>query len=81
MLRIQQMMSKRIMQEQRTDDKIKLLNIINELTNAGSKRAQTEAVLIEASQNNIPESEVLRLFDELEADHLIRQTRGFIERT
>ncbi len=80
-LRIQQAMSQRLMQEQRVDRKIDILNIINDLTENGRKRAQTEAVLIEASLNGIPEREALQLIDELERDHMVRKpAAGFLER-
>jgi DNA replicative helicase MCM subunit Mcm2 (Cdc46/Mcm family) len=80
-LRIQQQMSQRIMQEQRTDRKIDLLNIVNDLTDGGRKRVQSEAVLLEAAASGISEQEALSLLSELEGDHVVRRPEpGFLER-
>lgn len=80
-IRVQQLMAQRIVQERQTDNKIALLNIVNELTENGRKRVHTEGVLFEAQQQNILEREATRLLDELEKDHLIKQKAGFVERT
>lgn len=81
-LRVQQMMSQRLMQEQRVDRKIDLLNSINELTDGGRKRVQTEAVLIQAQLEGISEQETLQVLDELERDHMVKRSQaGWLERT
>lgn len=80
-LRIQQAMSQRIMAEQQVDRKIDLLDIVNELTDAGRRPVQTEAVLIEASLRGIPERDAISVLDSLERDRLVLRKDGFVERS
>ena len=63
------------------DNKIDLINVINELTDYGNKRVHTEAVMLEAAANGILEREANTLLEDLEKDHLIRRTQGYIEST
>lgn len=68
------------MQEQQTDQKIDVLNIIQELTENGSKLAQTEAILVEASVQGIGPDDTQELIDELVSDHLVKRPRtGYIQ--
>ncbi len=79
-MRVQQMMSRRLMQEQQDNRKIDIINIVNELTDGGKKRTQVEAVIIEARANDITESQVIKLLDELVTDHVIKLNNGMIYR-
>lgn len=70
-MRLQQMMSKRIMNEQTVDRKVDVLSIINDMTNGTKKSIQVESVVLEATQNGFSEGEVLPVLDELDRDGLI----------
>ena len=79
-IRVQQLMSQRLLQEHKTDNKIDLLNLIQELSENGKKRVQVEALLIEAQLANMTEREAINLLDELERDQLItRPKTGWIQ--
>jgi len=79
-IRVQQLMSQRLMQEHKTDNKIDMLNLIQELSENGKKRVQVEALLIEAQLNNMTEREATQLLEELERDNLLRRPKvGWVE--
>jgi DNA replicative helicase MCM subunit Mcm2 (Cdc46/Mcm family) len=82
LLKIQRMMATRIVEETSVDNKIKLLDIINDLVTPANKKVQVEQVIIEAETQGLTESEVMRLLDELKKDHLIVEPEtGFIQKT
>lgn len=79
-IRVQQLMSQRLLQEHKTDNKIDLLNLINEMTENGKKPVQVEGLLIEAQLQNITEREATNLLEELERDQLItRPKTGWVQ--
>ena len=79
-MKVQQLMSQRLMQEQKTDHKIDLLNIIQDLTENGRKPAQTEAVLVEANIQGIGPDEAQDIIDELVKDNLVKRPRtGYVQ--
>lgn len=79
-MKVQQMMSQRLMQEQKTDHKIDVLNIIQDLTENGKQPAQTEAVIVEANIQGIEPDETQSIIDELEKDDLVTRPRtGYVQ--
>lgn len=81
MLRIQRMMSDRVMQEQRTDHKITVLNALQEL-GASSKPVQVEALLLEIQNQGVSADQALNLLEELRTDHLVsRVQQGYVQLT
>lgn len=81
MLRIQRMMSERVMQEQRTDNKITVLNALQDL-GASSKPVQVEALLLEVQTHGVSADETQNLLEDLKTDGLVKRSRGgFVELT
>lgn len=81
-LKVQQLMSQRLMQEQKTDHKIDVLNIIQDLTENGKKPVQTEAVLLEVQINGIEAQEAQDIIDDLIQDNLLKRPRtGYLQVT
>lgn len=77
-LRIQRMMSERVMQEQRTDHKITVLNALNEL-GADKKPVQIEAVIIEVQNRGVSAQQTQNLLEELSKEHMIaRNKQGYV---
>ncbi len=69
-VRIQKMMLSRIVQENEVDQKVRVLDIINQVL--GSKKSiQLEAIILEAEKNNISEDNLMSILSELEKDKLI----------
>ena len=82
LLKIQRLMASKLNQESKVDNKIKLLNILRELTKNGKKEVQTERVLIVATEEGLTESEIIRYLHELEQDNLVENTRtGYVNIT
>jgi len=79
-MRLQRMMASRIVEEQDMDNKIKLMNIINELVTGPKQHVQKEAVLVEADLQGLPERETLRLLEELKKDNFIIEKDGYIKK-
>lgn len=78
-LRVQQLMAQRLMQERKTDNTVSLLEVVRELTENGRRKVHTEAVLIEAQSAGILEREATNLLDELQRNNLISRANGFVE--
>lgn len=79
LLKIQRMMASKIMEESSVDSKIKLMDLLRELTGPKNKKLQTEEVLIEAQMRGFGENETLRLLEELLKDGFIKSpSEGFI---
>jgi DNA replicative helicase MCM subunit Mcm2 (Cdc46/Mcm family) len=70
-MRMQQMMSQRIMREQTVNRKVDVLTIINDMAKGSKKQLQVESIVIEAGYNGIEENDVMRILDELADDKLI----------
>lgn len=80
LLRYQASLSRRVVQEARTDRKLKLLDIANELCR--KKKAQTAALLHEAESQGFSEQEAYELLDELISDGFIAEAgKGYLQRT
>ncbi len=78
-MRVQQMMSKRIVQEQRVDDKISVLNIIHELAGKSAKPVQIEAIFLECEMVGIDERQAADLIADLVKDNLIKKSAGYVQ--
>ncbi len=82
LLRIQNNMASLLAQEAETDNKIKVLSIIDDLTTKTRKKVQVEMVLIEAQSQGLTEAETLRTIDQLVNDRLIYQPEaGYVQKT
>ena len=79
-MRVQRMMASRIVEEQETDSKIRIMSIINELVTDKKKIIQKEAVLVEAQAEGFSEKEVERLLESLENDNFILQQQGYLKK-
>ncbi|MFP4567993.1 MAG: hypothetical protein ACLFN8_03540 [Candidatus Woesearchaeota archaeon] len=80
LLRIQRMMASKIMNESTVDSKIKLMELLREMTGSKNKRLQVEEVIIEAQANGFSENETLRILEELLKDKFINSPEdGYIK--
>lgn len=74
-------MAGRIIQESETDRKIKIMDIVNDLTTMKNKKVQVEQILVEAQMQDMIEEDVTATIDELLDLGLISQPEvGFIQR-
>ena len=74
-LRIQRLMSERVMQEQRTDHKIVVLNALQDL-GASRKPVQVELLLLEVQNRDVGADETQVLLEDLGRDGLVSRPRG-----
>ncbi|MFH1399951.1 MAG: hypothetical protein ABIH41_00380 [Nanoarchaeota archaeon] len=82
LLRTQRMMAARIVQESSVNNKIKLLDIINDLVTTKNKRIHIESIIVEAINQGFTEHETVDLIDQLKTDHLVYELQeGFLQRT
>jgi len=70
-VRIQNLMSSRIAQENEVDLKLKILDIISQLLGKTKKFIQIEEIIIEGNAEGLEEGTVLSVLDQLEKDHMI----------
>ncbi|MBR9703278.1 hypothetical protein GOV10_04530 [Candidatus Woesearchaeota archaeon] len=74
-------MASRIVQESDTDRKLKIMDIVNDLTTMKNKKVQVEQILVEAQMQEMLEEDVTATIDELLDLGLISQPEiGFIQR-
>ncbi len=79
LMRIQRMALRSVTNESETDDKIKLMNIINSLLIGNKKKIQKESILIEAQLEGMIETDVERILTMLKNERLIREPEpGFV---
>lgn len=79
LLRTQRMMASKILEENSFDAKIKLLEIIRNMTTSKNKKIHTEAVIYEAQVEGLSEGDILNFIEELKSDNLIIEPEeGFI---
>lgn len=82
LMRIQRMALRSVTNESETDDKIKLINIINSLLTGNKKKIQKESIIIEAQLEGMTETDVDRVLDLLKRDRLVREPEaGFVSVT
>ncbi|MBN2142299.1 hypothetical protein JW711_03125 [Candidatus Woesearchaeota archaeon] len=80
-MRQQNMMLRSVAQESETDNKIKILDIVNNLVGAKNKKIQKEAVLIEAQGEGMLADESERILDGLIDDRVLEEPEpGFVKR-
>ena len=79
LMRIQRMTLRSVTNESETDNKIKLMNIINNMITKKRKKVQKESILLEAQAEGMTETEIERIFGLLKDDHLITEPEpGYI---
>lgn len=81
LLRYQNTLSREVVQEARTDKKIKLLNVINDLTGYGKRKVQIAVVVHQVESLGMSETEAYDLIDELAADHLVVEKDSYIAKS
>ena len=74
LLKVQRMMASKILDESSMDYKIRLYDMIREMTTSKNKTIQVEQIIVEASTEGFSESETLTMLDELERDGLLKYT-------
>lgn len=77
-IRIQNLIASRIATENEVDNKLLVIDIINQLQGK-KKYVQVEEVILEANYQNISGDEILRLLDELNKDNVIIMLDGRIK--
>jgi len=81
LMKIQQQMAGRIMQESETDQKLELMDIINSLTTIRRPKVQVEQVILEAQNHGMTEDQALRAIDELiDFGYVTQPEEGFLQR-
>lgn len=79
LMRIQRMALRTVTNESETDDKIKLMNIINNMVTDKKKKIHKESILLEAQLEGMGETDVDRFIDLLKKDRMIAEPEeGFI---
>jgi DNA replicative helicase MCM subunit Mcm2 (Cdc46/Mcm family) len=82
MMRYQSFVSRQVVQEAKTDRKINVLMIVNDLSPTSKKKIQTNAILVEAEHRGMTENEVYEIVDELVREGmLIDAGEGYVKRT
>lgn len=82
LLRQQRLLAGAIMQESSMNNKIKLMDIINELVTQRNKKIHVESVIVEAVNHGFTERETYGLIEELKRDRVVYETSpGFLQRT
>jgi hypothetical protein len=81
LMRYQSMLSRQVVQEAKTDRKIKVLTIINQLSASGKKKLQTAAVLHEAEHQGMQEADIYDVLDELIKDRIVIEKDGYVQKT
>ncbi|MCC7574458.1 hypothetical protein KO361_02610 [Candidatus Woesearchaeota archaeon] len=80
LLRIQRMMASKIMEESSVDSKIKMMNLLREMSGSKGKKIQVEEIIIETRMEGISENETLRILEELLKDKFIFSPEdGFVK--
>ena len=78
LLRIQRMTLRTVTNESETDDKIKLINIIRDLT-GNKKKITKESIILEAQLEGMSETGIERILGLLKRDGLIKEpSEGFV---
>ncbi|MFH1770490.1 MAG: hypothetical protein ABH828_02945 [archaeon] len=80
LMEIQRMTASSIRQESEVDNKIKILNILNDMTTSKSKKIQVEEVIIEAGIQGLGEAEVMATLDALKSDGMLKEPEvGYVQ--
>jgi|FLOH01.1.fsa_nt_gi DNA replicative helicase MCM subunit Mcm2 (Cdc46/Mcm family) len=82
LMEIQRMTASSIRQESEVDNKIKVLDVLNELTATKGKKVQVEEVIIECGMVGLSEAEVMITLDTLKADGMLMfPESGYVQLT
>ena len=80
LLRIQRMMASKIMEESNVDSKIRIMNLLRDMSGSKNKKIQVEEIIIEAQSEGYNENETLRILEELVKDKFITiPEEGFVK--
>jgi|TARA_B100000315_G_C14367414_1_gene491310 DNA replicative helicase MCM subunit Mcm2 (Cdc46/Mcm family) len=80
LMEIQKLTADRIKRESEVDNKIKILDILNELVISKGKKMQVEELIIEASIRGLSEAEVMDSLNSLKRDGLVKELdMGFVQ--
>ena len=79
LMRIQRMTLRSVADESETNDKIKLMNIINNMVTSKRRKIHKESIILEAQLEGMGETDVDRFLDLLKKDRMITEPEeGFI---
>ena len=80
LMEVQRMTASLIRQEAEVDNKIKIIEIVTDLSASRNGKVQVEEVLIEADIQGLSEEEVLATIDSLKRDGLVQEPEvGFVQ--
>lgn len=80
-MNLQRQMAGRIVQESDDDLKLKLMDVVSDLSGATGEQVQVESVIVEAGAQGIQEDDCLRVLEELvDLGFLTRPEDGFVKR-
>lgn len=80
LMEIQRMTASSIRQESEVDNKIKILNILTDMTTSKGKKIQVEEVIIEAGAQGLAEAEVMATLDALKVDGMVKEPEiGYVQ--
>ncbi len=71
LMEIQRRTASRIRQETEVDNKIKILDIMNNLSALKGKKVQVEAIILEAGMQGMSEDDTIATLDSLKRDRLV----------
>ena len=74
------MMADAVAREQQTDNKIKVMNIINDLVTGPKENVQKEAVLIESQAEGLTERQTEQIIEELKDDNFLVEKAGYLRK-
>jgi hypothetical protein len=81
LIRQQNIMFRSVAQENETDLQIKLMDIINSMVTDRNKKVQRAALIFQAQQEGMSESEADRILDILIADNIVMEPEpGYVKR-
>ncbi len=81
LIRQQNMLMRSVASESETEDKIKMMDIINTLVTDKNRRVHKEAVLLEAEHRGMTEFDAHRVLESLKDDGMVVEAEpGFVRR-
>ena len=82
LLRYQRQMASAIINDAEIDTKIKILNLIDDMTKGKRKKIQMEQLLIEGQLEGISERDIRETLEKLKGDNLVIEPEvGYIQKT
>ena len=81
LMKYQNLLQRKLRQESRTDKKIEVMSVINQLTNGPSNLVQKERIILEASSRGLTNTEIERYLSELIKMNIIFESSpGYIKK-